>query len=337
MANDNPELFQYYYHSDHLGSTSLITDLDGNVVQHVEYVPYGEVFIEERNNTWNTPYLFNAKELDEETGLYYYGARYLDPRVSSWISCDRFAEKYPSLSAYSYCGNNPVKMIDVNGDSTVINNRGYILHYDQNDKDLRVFLNGKPIGVLGGDIIANGWFENLLSDNAKDAKKMWDPFKFYNSVKQYAIWDFKYRSPANQNEEVKALAYHILGIAFYRKDRDKGLGDLGETHFLFSNLTGRAEDLNNFNFGVIGKAYSIFSEKFLMQKAGSIEMEKWADDYKQGIRATPKVPESWRPIVIGGYTIDGLPYYELGSPYGDNPIDNQWIRFGFDYYKTNMK
>ena len=87
-GNDNPELFQYYYHSDHLGSTSLITNLDGEVVQHVEYVPFGEVFVEERNNTWNTPYLFNAKELDEETGMYYYGARYYDPRVSLWISAD---------------------------------------------------------------------------------------------------------------------------------------------------------------------------------------------------------------------------------------------------------
>jgi hypothetical protein len=67
-GNDNPELYQYYYHSDHLGSTSLITNLDGEIVQHVEYVPLGEVFIEERNNTWNTPYPFNAKELDEETG-----------------------------------------------------------------------------------------------------------------------------------------------------------------------------------------------------------------------------------------------------------------------------
>ena len=47
----------------------------------MEYVPFGEVFIEERNNTWNTPYLFNAKEFDEETGLYYYGARYYDPKA----------------------------------------------------------------------------------------------------------------------------------------------------------------------------------------------------------------------------------------------------------------
>ena len=43
--------------------------VDGEVVQHIEYVPFGEVFVEERNNIWNTPYLFNAKEFDEETGL----------------------------------------------------------------------------------------------------------------------------------------------------------------------------------------------------------------------------------------------------------------------------
>ncbi len=87
-GNVNYEKLQFYYHPDHLGSSSYITNLDGAVVQHVEYVPFGEVFIEERNNTWNTPYLFNAKELDEETGLYYYGARYYNPRESVWLSVD---------------------------------------------------------------------------------------------------------------------------------------------------------------------------------------------------------------------------------------------------------
>jgi RHS repeat-associated protein len=114
-TNDNPETFQYYYHSDHLGSTSLITNLDGEIVQHVEYVPFGEVFIEERNNTWNTPYLFNAKELDEETGLYYYGARYYDSRVSVWLGVDPMWEKYPNISTYHYCHYNPLKYIDPTG------------------------------------------------------------------------------------------------------------------------------------------------------------------------------------------------------------------------------
>ena len=115
--NEEYEKMQFYYHPDHLGSSSYITNLDGEVSQHIEYVPFGEVFIEERNNTWNTPYLFNAKELDEETGMYYYGARYYEPRLSLWMSVDKFAEKYPATSGYNYAINNPVRYIDINGDS----------------------------------------------------------------------------------------------------------------------------------------------------------------------------------------------------------------------------
>ena len=115
--NDYYEKMQFYYHPDHLGSSSYITNLDGEVAQHIEYVPFGEVFIEERNNTWNTPYLFNAKEFDEETGMYYYGARYYEPRLSLWMCVDRFAEKYPATSGYNYAINNPVRYIDINGDS----------------------------------------------------------------------------------------------------------------------------------------------------------------------------------------------------------------------------
>jgi RHS repeat-associated protein len=109
------ENLQYFYHSDHLGSSSLITDIDGNVAQHIEYIPFGEVFVEERNNSWKTPYKFNGKELDEETGLYYYGARYMDPRTSVWLSVDPLAEKYPNVSSYVYCLNNPINRIDPDG------------------------------------------------------------------------------------------------------------------------------------------------------------------------------------------------------------------------------
>ena len=73
---------------------------------------YGEVFIEERNGTWNTPYLFNGKELDEETGLYYYGARYLNPTNGMWLSVDPLFEKYVGMSPYKYCNLNPMRFID---------------------------------------------------------------------------------------------------------------------------------------------------------------------------------------------------------------------------------
>lgn len=52
---DNYENLQFFYHPDHLGSSGFITNLDGEVIQHIEYVPFGEVFIEERNSVWNTP------------------------------------------------------------------------------------------------------------------------------------------------------------------------------------------------------------------------------------------------------------------------------------------
>ena len=112
---DNYENLQFFYHSDHLGSSSFITNLDGEVVQHIEYVPFGEVFIEERNNVWNTPYLFNAKELDEETGMYYYGARYYDPRLSLWMSTDPLEKKYSNISPYCYTFNNPISFVDPDG------------------------------------------------------------------------------------------------------------------------------------------------------------------------------------------------------------------------------
>ena len=113
--NDDYEKMQFYYHPDHLGSSSYITNLDGEVSQHIEYVPFGEVFIEERNNTWNTPYLFNAKEFDEETGMYYYGARYYEPRLSMWISTDPLQEKYPNVVTYCFVYDNPLMYIDPTG------------------------------------------------------------------------------------------------------------------------------------------------------------------------------------------------------------------------------
>ena len=112
---DNYENLQFFYHPDHLGSSSFITNLEGEVVQHIEYVPFGEVFIEERNSVWNTPYLFNAKEFDEETGMYYYGARYYEPRLSLWLSIDPKEDKYSNVSTYCYVISNPLKYTDPTG------------------------------------------------------------------------------------------------------------------------------------------------------------------------------------------------------------------------------
>jgi RHS repeat-associated protein len=111
----NPD-FLYFYHVDHLGSTSYVTDGSGQVYQHLEYFAFGETFVEEHSNTERVPYLFNGKELDEETGLYYYGARYYDPRTSIWQSVDPLAARMPAWSPYAMNYDNPVKFIDLKGE-----------------------------------------------------------------------------------------------------------------------------------------------------------------------------------------------------------------------------
>ena len=61
-------------------------------------------------------YTFSAKEKDSETGLSYFGARYYSSDLSIWLSVDPMSGKYPSLSPYVYCANNPVKLVDPNGE-----------------------------------------------------------------------------------------------------------------------------------------------------------------------------------------------------------------------------
>ena len=90
------------------------------LTRSTSYIPYGEVFVEESSAGWQSPYYFNSKELDEETGLYYYGARYLNPTEARWLSVDPLFEKYVGMSPYNYCAGNPVKYVDPQGEENVI-------------------------------------------------------------------------------------------------------------------------------------------------------------------------------------------------------------------------
>ncbi|MBO4655992.1 MAG: RHS repeat-associated core domain-containing protein [Bacteroidales bacterium] len=63
---------------------------------------------------------FSAKEKDAETGYSYFGSRYYSSDLSIWLSVDPMSDKYPSLSPYTYCANNPVKLMDPNGEEVYI-------------------------------------------------------------------------------------------------------------------------------------------------------------------------------------------------------------------------
>ena len=115
VSADEPESDIYFYHTDHLGSSSWITDAGGDVNQHLQYLPFGKDYIYQRTNSWNIPYTFSGKEKDAETGYSYFGARYYDSDVSVWLSVDPLADKYPNESPYCYAGWNPVMIKDPDG------------------------------------------------------------------------------------------------------------------------------------------------------------------------------------------------------------------------------
>ena len=106
----------FYYHTNHLGSTAYVTDNNATITQGFLYAPFGEITTEYAplwQNGTLPKYAFNAKELDEETGMFYYEARYYKPPV--FTSRDAMMDQKPWLSPYHYCSNNPVGRVDPTG------------------------------------------------------------------------------------------------------------------------------------------------------------------------------------------------------------------------------
>ena len=182
--NEEQKAKRYYYHSDHLGSAQFVTDWKGRQYEHIEYTPYGELWIEEvAAGLDKLPFRFTGKELDEETGLYYYGARYLDPKYSRWLSGDpalndyipqapvnddakKHNENLPgmggvfntvNLHVYHYAGNNPVKYTDPDGDAMTlkISDNNYMFMHDLTTFD-------KIAEELGGVVIPFGFTSVLF-------------------------------------------------------------------------------------------------------------------------------------------------------------------------------
>jgi RHS repeat-associated protein len=111
-----------YLHDSHQGSCTLETDESGNVITYEEYHPFGTSSYQATNAgilSSSKRYRFCAKERDSESGLYYYGARYYVPWLCRFISCDPKAAETPQQSPYNYCNNNPINLIDPDGQQAV--------------------------------------------------------------------------------------------------------------------------------------------------------------------------------------------------------------------------
>ncbi|QHS56492.1 RHS repeat-associated core domain-containing protein [Mucilaginibacter sp. 14171R-50] len=124
-------VYKYEYDlKDHLGNTRTTvtwdaadaTQLTPKILQQNDYYAFGLSIksLEPNVPSPKNQYLYNGKELQDETGLYDYGARLYDPVIGRWTNCDPHASSYFSISSYSYVNNNPITSIDPDGRDLIV-------------------------------------------------------------------------------------------------------------------------------------------------------------------------------------------------------------------------
>jgi RHS repeat-associated protein len=113
----SPEQLVRYQFGNHLGSSSLELDDDGVEISYEEYYPYGSTSYQAVDKDIKAAakrYRYTGKERDDETGLYYYGARYYAAWLGRWVSCDPMGlVDGPNLYVYTY--NSPTQLVDIKG------------------------------------------------------------------------------------------------------------------------------------------------------------------------------------------------------------------------------
>jgi RHS repeat-associated protein len=235
----------YFYHPDHLSSSSWITDQDGEAVQHLQYLPFGEPYVDQRTTGWQARHTFSGKERDEETGYSYFGARYYDSDLSVWLSVDPLASKYPGWSPYNYCLNNPIKLIDPDGcdvEVTANENGTYTVTGGtlNSDKNIYIMKDGKRTGeVLGQTLTENSFFGDdgnvvknaIINPNDNSGQDFLDNLKsddpsFYSyayNARNGEKYDFKSQGGNNELNHHRGMPIkNNEGNTVYATARDVG-------------------------------------------------------------------------------------------------------------------
>ena len=181
-----------YNITDHLGNVRSVVNSSGTVLQSTDYYPFGLAFSDA--NVTNNRYLYNGKELENYTigssylGTLDYGARHYDARIGRWTVPDPMAEKYYGLSAYNYCANNPIMLVDQNGNNPIYDIYGNLLGTDD------CGLKGEPI-IMNPDTFIQGMSNtdaleyNLGMESLIDEKSAARFISSFISLRSRPDWD----------------------------------------------------------------------------------------------------------------------------------------------------
>jgi RHS repeat-associated protein len=295
----------HFYLKDHLGNNRMVVNASGTVEQVNHYYAFGGLMGESTGGDVQD-FKYNGKELDRLHGLdwYDYSARHMDAARGVFTTMDPLAEKYYDISPYAYCANNPINSIDINGDSITVDKYGENLERKGNDNNVYMSENGKDvyIGEIGKSININDIAKNVFARNAKIAKELKNPISFYKKVKTNGDWDLK--------------------------NKENTIWQFAKTHninFQYGNEMLKAEDVGNFNFGIVAKAYGI-PENIALKGAGLYQIYSGTSSVewqKVGLL----INSTLTPSGIISTSMD----YNLLAPYGDDPIDQYWIKRGYNY------
>jgi RHS repeat-associated protein len=303
---------QYYYHADHLGSTTFVSDYQGKEYQHTEYAPYGESWVDEESDQMGyIKYLYTSKELDSETGFYNFGQRYYDAMTSRWMSADPAMNGYLNtkageggiynninLSVYSYAGNNPLSYIDPNG--LIIQEinrykadvqRQWAAKNVQLGQNTETFNNGNPIYNLHDYGCYVTALTNILNSFYHDDYKL-------NNNKVYTIFDSNNVKDAFKSGDGrvngKSGALKILGQNSYVKSL--GIEYMTKTP---DKLSEYANDKENLYFIVGEVALGKGQHYFNILTAPDANGDYWAwDGWETGSPYVKKNIKDLKSIII---------------------------------------
>ena len=283
LTNGTTEYNYEYTLADHLGNSrvNFVTASGGAIqVQVDNYYPFGLDIrgseVSPKNN-----YLYNKKELQENLGIYDYGARFYDPVIGRWTSVDPLAGKMPSASMYSYCFNNPLGFIDKDGLvplDVFIKHKSYrgSSYYTVNT-NVASFLSG-GLGISKNSILRTRWYEGGMAQDGISAITLGDRVDFngsYASDNQTGRWVGLIGHESSHRNEVDdqgTLAFYSGYLSEWGSGRLGGKGQ--QESYLSIETEGRAYASEDLIKNFFGNAQNSRDFNSILHSKGLIDQQK---------------------------------------------------------------
>ena len=217
--------------------------------------------------TAHSSHTFSAKEKDSETGFSYFGSRYYNSDLSIWLSVDPMSDKYPSLSPYVYCADNPVKLVDPNGAEIVIEWRGSLYRYEQDGTLL--YLKGNVLNERQQNRFVNKAKNSLDKINkTTEGRRMISDLQ--RSETQYTI---KAGDSGYEKKEKNTITWNVNGTKL--PVQGNSLGESNGICDLVHELSHAFDDNNNWrDYTYVGRD---------LTSDDKIEKNEWVACYRENL------------------------------------------------------